>query len=211
MQRIHVSTSTQPQVTQQPLPPPFVPSSSTLKSNFNISADNMKIALPIVAVRVHSQDYTTFVDTYALIDPGGTSSYCTDELAKSLHVTRQKCKAELTTIEQNKMLINTEVVSLNLSNLQDTYHTFMPQVTVRPSLNLDVENLARREEVSKWLHLADIQLPVLKHSKVQLLIGQDMPDLLCPREIRKGNPGEPFAVLTALGWVINGPIFLITE
>ncbi|XP_033111196.1 uncharacterized protein LOC117112236 [Anneissia japonica] len=186
-----ITTSTVPQTSQQKLPPVFVPS-STIKSNF-IHVQNKKVALPIVAVRVRGNDQQTFVDTYALVDPGGTASYCTDELAKTLS-------------KQSKLLINTESVNLNLSNLQDTYHTFMPQVTIRPSLNLDAENLACREELSRWPHLNDIELPVLNNSKVQLLIRQDMPDLLCPHEVRRGNPGEPFGVWTVLGWAINGPI-----
>ena len=42
--------------------------------------------------------------------------------------------------------------------------------------------------------------------QVHLLIGQDCADLLLPDEVKKGRPGEPFAVHTMLGWAINGPI-----
>ncbi len=39
-----------------------------------------------------------------------------------------------------------------------------------------------------------------------LLIGQDNPSALTPLDIRKGNPQEPFAVRTVLGWTLNGPL-----
>ncbi|XP_071943810.1 uncharacterized protein [Antedon mediterranea] len=159
-----------------------------------IQANRERVALPIVAVRVRGKDPNSYVDTYALIDTGGTFSYCTEELADRLQVVRQKCTAELTTIEQKNILINTELISLNLSNLENTYTARMPQIIVRHSLNLGLDNLACHEDLIKWPHLADIQLqPILDVTEVQLLIGQDMPELLCPQEVRKG-------------WAINGPI-----
>ena len=53
---------------------------------------------------------------------------------------------------------------------------------------------------------SDIQLPNVNTAEVHLLISQDHPDLLFPHETKKGKPGEPFAIWTALGWAINGPI-----
>ena len=41
-----------------------------------------------------------------------------------------------------------------------------------------------------------------------LLIGQDNPDILLPREVRNGNRGEPYATRYLLGWTINGPLGL---
>ena len=39
---------------------------------------------------------------------------------------------------------------------------------------------------------------------VDLLIGQDHAEAFLPLEIRKGGPGEPFAVRSILGWCLNG-------
>ena len=41
--------------------------------------------------------------------------------------------------------------------------------------------------------------------RVQILIGQDNAEALVPLEVRRGAEGEPFAVLTKFGWVLNGP------
>ena len=83
----------------------------------------------------------------------------------------------------------------------------IPQVIVRPALNGGLDNLANREELRRWNHLADLPLPpALNTDEVHLIIGQDTPDLQCPQEVRAGGPGEPYATRTVLGWAMNGPI-----
>ena len=41
--------------------------------------------------------------------------------------------------------------------------------------------------------------------KVELLIGQDVPEAIIPQEVRS-TPNGPYAVRTSLGWSINGPL-----
>ena len=40
--------------------------------------------------------------------------------------------------------------------------------------------------------------------KVEVLIGQDNSEGLVPLDVRRGKPGELFAVRTMLGWALNG-------
>lgn len=34
----------------------------------------------------------------------------------------------------------------------------------------------------------------------------DHPEILAPREVRRGDPGSPYAILSGLGWALNGPL-----
>ena len=77
-------------------------------------------------------------------------------------------------------------------------------VTVRPCLNIDLSGLANRYDLDQWHHLSDIVIPKVNADKVHLLIGQDCSYLLFPLDIRKGQPGEPFAIQTFLGWLLVG-------
>ena len=43
-------------------------------------------------------------------------------------------------------------------------------------------------------------------AKVDLLIGQDNSEALVPLQVLKGNPGDPFAVLTKFGYSLNGVV-----
>lgn len=75
----------------------------------------------------------------------------------------------------------------------------MTGVMVRPSLNIGLDNLATSSDLKEWPHLEDLHMPKLNVNEVHLLIGQDTPDLTFPEETQRGNPGEPYACLTALG------------
>ena len=67
------------------------------------------------------------------------------------------------------------------------------------------------DDVSRWPHLQDLAhemcLPDIDLAdEVHLLIGLDQPDVLAPRDVRRGKPGEPYAILTGLEWTLNGPV-----
>ena len=59
-------------------------------------------------------------------------------------------------------------------------------------------------DVTSLPHIKDIYCPSDVH--VDILIGQDHPQLLRPFDVRTGRNDEPFAVLTTLGWTLNGPV-----
>ena len=59
-------------------------------------------------------------------------------------------------------------------------------------------------DLSIYPHLSDIPIsPVHPPAKVDLLIGQDNSEALVPLQVLRGNPGDPFTVLTKLGWTLN--------
>ncbi|KAK8399203.1 hypothetical protein O3P69_003370 [Scylla paramamosain] len=114
---------------------------------------------------------------------------------------------ELTTITQTRMPVESTVITLFVSDIHNKQEPCcIPEVTVRPSLNIDLSGLSSCVELQKWPHLQNLEIPKLDVDEVHLLIGQDCADLLLPDEIKKGHPGEPFAIHTPLGWANNGPI-----
>ena len=62
-------------------------------------------------------------------------------------------------------------------------------------------------DLSIYPHLSDIPIsPVHPPAKVDILIGQDNSDALVPLQVLKGNPGDPFSVLTKFGWTLNSVV-----
>ena len=59
-------------------------------------------------------------------------------------------------------------------------------------------------DVSNYAHLKDLHCP--GDVQVDILIGQDYPAILKPLDVRSGREDEPFAVLSAPGWTLNGPV-----
>ena len=179
--------------------------SASVSSNF-VAESKEKVALPIVAVRVKGKGLDNYTDTYALIDPGGTSGYCSEELAQHLGVPRRNFTCNLSTIHESNTPVTADFVNLQVSNINGGPQFDMTGVMVRPSLNIGLDHLATSADLKKWPHLEGIQLPELNVNEVHLLIGQDTPDLMFPEDTRRGMLGEPYACLTALGWAMNGPI-----
>ena len=182
-------------------------SGNTGMKSYFVRAHNEKVALPIVAARIRGSDSSKYVDTYALVDPGGTSALCSQELARQLGIVGEKASFTLSTVSQKDVPTEVELIQLHVSDLEDKQIFTIPQVIVRPALNVGLDNLANREELRRWNHLADLPLPpALNTDEVHLIIGQDTPDLQCPQEVRAGGHGEPYATRTVLGWAMNGPI-----
>ena len=59
-------------------------------------------------------------------------------------------------------------------------------------------------DLSIYPHLSDVPIsPVYPPAKVDLLIGQDNSETLVPLQVLRGNPGDPFSILTKFGWTLN--------
>ena len=66
--------------------------------------------------------------------------------------------------------------------------------------------LVIQEEISTWPHLRDVMLPDVNLNNVLLIIGQDNPSVMIPKEVREGGFGTPYATKPIPGWTLNGPI-----
>ena len=97
-------------------------------------------------------------------------------------------------------------ISLEVSDVAGEIVLQLPVVYSRPSLPVNLDNLGKPEDLSKWNHLRDVDLPRINAEKVTLLIGQDNPEALVPTDLRKGAAGEPYAMKTVFGWTVNGPL-----
>ena len=63
--------------------------------------------------------------------------------------------------------------------------------------------------LTDYPHLADLPISQLvEGTKADVLIGNDHPDLLVPHDVRRSvsRVGQPYATLTRLGWVLQGPV-----
>ena len=44
-----------------------------------------------------------------------------------------------------------------------------------------------------------------------MLIGADVPEMFCVRNIQKGTKGTPYAIETPLGWSLLGPSIMLSS
>ena len=56
-----------------------------------------------------------------------------------------------------------------------------------------------KNDISKWSHLDDVNIPELENPEVTILIGTDVPKAHWKLEERLGRKKEPYAIRTPLG------------
>ena len=157
------------------------------------SNDKSNVYMPTVPVVING-----IFHTYALLDTGSSSTFCSKRLINQLKLQGTKISYKLRTLNDSKNSCS-DVVEFQMSSEDGTKCLYMNNVLVVDSI--PVEN-SRISDVSKYNHLKD--LTFAHESEADILIGQDNSAALVPLEVRTGPVGAPFATRTLMGWSLNG-------
>ncbi|XP_030834878.1 uncharacterized protein LOC105444169 [Strongylocentrotus purpuratus] len=199
---LHQQKPEQPQQAQEEA---VSPSPEKIESHVT-GAGNMKVLLPIVPVWVYAAGSNIGVETLALLDSGSTSTFCTKKLAARVKASGLSSIVSVSTLERANSELQTSVVSLKVAAKSSSRMVNLPKVYTKTDININPDHMLKKEDVDKLQHLTDVDFPSTTKLQVDLLIGQDYPELICPLEIRRGEPRDPYAVRTVLGWTLNGPV-----
>ena len=144
------------------------------------------------------------VHTFALLDEASTVTLLDASLAKEIGAKGTHCPLTLTWTDDTSQTDNNSrkvEVSVFRSG-QEFYLNDVRTVTLDlPKQDLDVNSTCQH-----WKHLRDADLTVEDMQKPRMLIGQDICDLIMPREWVEGPPGSPVATRCKLGWAIHGRV-----
>ncbi|XP_072178274.1 uncharacterized protein [Diadema setosum] len=172
----------------------------------NVIGAGSKIALPIVAVRVRAKGKDTYFDTYALLDSGSTSTFCTTELTRKVEAEGGTQKLSMSTLDRSSSVITCKTVSLEVESLSTGNRLNLPHVYAKEQINVSRSHIVDVSDTERFPHLADVDVPKASPRDVMLLIGQDVPEALVPLDVRRGKAEDIYAVKTVLGWTVNGPV-----
>jgi len=100
--------------------------------------------------------------------------------------------------------VKCKVVSLVVHSLHENEFIDLPSVFSTPALPITCD-IPKQEDFKRWPQLSGIYIPKVE-TQVGLLIGNDNPKALEPREIKQSRRKGPFTVRTVFGWTINGPL-----
>ena len=170
-----------------------------------IGAGRPATALPIVPVKVKARGTNRTTLTYALLDGGSNTSFGTHKLMQSLGIDGERTQLSLNTLGSHNCVTDCALFSLEVFDLEENNFVELPTVFSVPGLPVSKESIPRQEDVTRFPYLRDIQIPTIK-TEVGLLIGNDVPKALEPREVRMSQDQGPFAIKTVFGWTINGPL-----
>nr|XP_058944749.1 uncharacterized protein LOC131772813 [Pocillopora verrucosa] len=162
-------------------------------------------ALPIVAVKVEVKGSPRSVETYALLDNGSNTTFCSANLLRRLRVCGKEMRLKLTTMDSCNDVDSLVVTNLEVADLDENVVFSLPEVLSRPSMPVVKDEIPKQEDVDRWPHLQGYVYLAELNSEVDLLIGANVPEALQPREVVPASDGGPYATRVDLGWVINGP------
>ena len=147
------------------------------------------------------------LEANALLDLGSQVSLVTDHVASQLGITGPIETLRLGNINNTQVYpsqnVTFDIVPANTTE-QPAYTVRNAQTT--PRLNVSGYIMDWPQERSKWDHLRDLDLPNVRTTEVDILLGADCFSLIAPREIREGRQGAPSAVRTQLGWTVTGTL-----
>ena len=162
--------------------------------------------LLVVPVKVRMKNSTSCIETYALLDSGSNATFCTEYLVRRLAAETVSVKLKLTTLGRQEEIGCALVRNLEVSDLNKNKFIPVPEAFTRSEIPVLGEEIPCEEDVENWPHLhGRIILPRIA-SKVDLLIGVDIPEALEPKEIISSENGDPYATRGELGWTVNGPV-----
>ena len=175
-------------------------SPNVVTGSVNSCMTGNRVYLPLVTVLVNGRE-----PAVALLDTGSTNTFITERLASKLSLQGKSVPCRLSTLG-SKLNLMTEHVTFDVSPLNDDVTFNVRNVCVIPDIPADVP--AYGISLDDYSHFAGLPLSPVTNAKVDLLIGQDQPDLLVPLEICRSvnKAGQPYATRTELGWALQGAV-----
>jgi len=174
------------------------------------AGDMVHQALPIVPVRLKSENSDQFIETYAFLDSGSTATFCSESIMSTLNIEGKRTKIHLHTMGQENIQDCYAVSGLQICDLNGNQVVDLPPIFTQPTLPVSRKDVISSHDLHKWPHLRDVPLEKID-SDVGLLIGINVPKVMEPWDVIPSIDNGPFAVKTLLGWVINGPLEIIAN
>ena len=165
-------------------------------------APSSSVSLRTIPVVLKYGQQTVTVN--ALLDDASTHTYLSTRVASELGLPGKAVKATVQVLNGEESCLDTKFVQLELASVDGCARYGIEACTLDSVTgNLEATNWA--VECKEWPHLRNVPFPKMgSQREVDLLIGGDHVDLhRCLEEI-PGNPGEPVARRTVLGWTCIG-------
>ena len=120
---------------------------SYIKSNS--TASSLVTGLAVVPVQVKAKRSFEVIRTYAFLDLGSSTTFCTDAIIKKLGANSTKTKLSLTNMQGKNAPVECSVVNLEIADLAGNCDINPPIVYSRSSLPVPKEAIGIQEDVNR--------------------------------------------------------------
>ena len=130
-------------------------------------------------------------------------------LIKQLEIHGKASQLFLSTMNQGEKREQGVKANFKIASVmdQDTREIALRNACAVKDLAILLKHVLVRNRLRQWPHLHQVPFPDEQKSKASVLIGMDVQDAFIPLEVRKGDPNEPFAIRSCLGWsILSGSV-----
>ena len=145
------------------------------------------------------------IETYAFLDPGSNATFVTEKLMEQLSVRGKRTGILLRAMGHEKPVKTYAMRGLEICSLDGSCFIELPEVFTQNAIPVSQEKIPTEMGIKRWPNLKDVHLRPIK-ADVGLLIGANIPKAMEPLKVINSQWEGPYAVLTCLGWTINGPL-----
>ncbi|XP_062541066.1 uncharacterized protein LOC134209104 [Armigeres subalbatus] len=165
---------------------------------------NSSILFRMLPVTLYFRDKS--VTTLAFLDEGASVTMVEKALADQLGAEGVRQRLEIRwTGDVARVEKDSRRISLKISAVGGTQQLLMNEVCTVGELALPEQSLDAREMVHRYEHLRGLPVTSYRRNRPRILIGLNNIHTMAPIDARLGEPGEPIAVKSPLGWTIYGP------
>ncbi|XP_053691672.1 uncharacterized protein LOC128740170 [Sabethes cyaneus] len=184
-----------------------VPQSSTTPFSLNCNvhdSEQQPVIFRVVPIRIYNGN--RFLDVVAFLDEGSSYSLMDSSVAKKLKLSGAwkpiliKWTAGMSRLESESRCID---LSISAKGSEEKF--LLRNVHTVQQLQLPEQKVRFAEVTTRFKHLHDLPVECDQDGPPKILIGLKHLHVYAPLESRVGEPGEPIAVRTKLGWTIYGP------
>ena len=181
------------------------PVTSAMVSTEYTGAGNTEYKLAVVPVKVKAHKGSCVIETYAFLDPGSNATFCTEKLMAQLSIRGKRTEILLKTMGNEKPVKTYSTTGLEVCSLDGSNFIELPEVFTQNAIPVSAENIPVQADLEAWPYLKDVHLNSIR-AEVALLIGANVPKAIEPLKVINSQGNGPYAVLTRLGWTVNGPL-----
>lgn len=160
--------------------------------------------LAVVPVKLRAHKASRVIETYAFLDPGSNATFVTEKLMEQLSLRGKKTETLLRMMGHEKPVKTHVMGGLEVCSLDGNSFIELPEVFSQDAIPVSEENIPT-EDIKGWPYLKDVHLRPIK-AEGSILIGANVLRAMEPLRVINSQGEGPYAVLTRLGWTINGPL-----
>ncbi|XP_058817813.1 uncharacterized protein LOC131681120 [Topomyia yanbarensis] len=157
----------------------------------------------IIPVELHGTNRS--VSTYAFLDDGSSRTLVDEDIAIQLGVTGDSLPLCLQwTANMKRIETDSQRIALKIRGEAEVTKFTLNDVRTVSKLDLPRQSLRYAELAESFPYLKGLPIKDYENALPRILIGNDNAHVTAMHKIRVGQPGEPIAAKSRLGWTVYG-------